>query len=168
MNTELNSLLLSCLLLLAGVTLVHRAASSARLIVRTLGPKYVETEMTIRDVNLVPNNLTGEAHVGALSDRTAMVLVRYAYSIGEVTFQSRGVFPLEVEWMKPRIPPLTLFEDLKAQRIRRCFVDAHHPERAVLFLGWTPYLRSHVAGVATAGFLTTAAGVFFLVVTVRG
>lgn len=143
-------------LVLIGITLLTVAIAQARFIERTA--HYAAFPMTVIDVNLVPNNLTGQAVVGALTDRTAMVLVRYAFASEGGQFQARRVFPLDVEWMRPRSPPLLLFEDLKAGRLRTCHVDARRPEEALLFRGWSPYLRSHVLGVGAAGALLLALG----------
>jgi hypothetical protein len=144
------------LLALGGLALVYVAFARARFIDRT-DSMFVPAKISVLDVNLVPLNVDGVTAGGApLTDKTAMVIVRYEYSMEGVTYQSRAVFPLDIEWLKPRVPPLRLFENLKGGSIHTCFVDAGRPAVAVLFKGWSPYLRSHVRGVAAGGFLTTA------------
>jgi hypothetical protein len=90
-----------------------------------------------------------------------MVLVHYTYQREGRTFWSRRVFPLDVEWIRPRVPPLKLFEDLKAGRLAHCYVEASNPVNAVIFPGWSPYLRRHVVGVAVSGVTVLILGLFF-------
>lgn len=159
---------LAGLLSLVGIVLMVVAVARARYVSCTAGETYLSTPMRVVDANLVPNNLTGEAAAGPPSDRTSIVLVNYTYSVAGSQFQSRDVFPLSVEWMRPRVSPLKLFEDLKAGRVQRCYVDPREPGRALLFTGWSPYLRSHVLGVGAGGLVTFVVGLALLALMVKG
>jgi hypothetical protein len=150
-----------------GLALVYVARVRARFIHRT-DVMFVPTQMRLLDVNLVPLNVDGVAAGGApLTDKNSMVIVRYEYWMVGAAYQSRAVFPLNIEWLKPRVSPLGLFENLRCGRVSTCFVDSGRPEDAVLFKGWSPYLRSHICGVAAGGLLTTAVALFLAFVIAR-
>jgi hypothetical protein len=155
-------------LIAGGAALMLLAAFRARSISRTYSPAFVLTPMRVVDVNLVPIDLTGEPVTGALTERTSMVLINYVYTFNGQSFQSRDVFPLRVEWMRPRVSPFKLFEDLKSGRISSCYVDSKRPSHAVIFKGWTPYLRSHVVGVTVGGLLTVLAAFVVLFFNIGG
>jgi hypothetical protein len=85
-----------------------------------------------------------------------MVIVGYGYQVNGRSYVSDAVFPIEVEWFKPRISPLSLIDDIESGRLKSCHVNAQHPSEALLFTGWSPYLRSHVLGVSMSGALLIA------------
>ncbi len=107
----------------------------------------------------MPNYFYGETVLGPLDERTSIVLTRYKYTWNGKIYESQKVFPLEIEWMKPRISLFSLFEDLKAKRLNHCFIDTSMPSQAVLFRGWSPYLKKHIISVFVSGVLVFLLGI---------
>lgn len=139
--------------LLCGVGFIYLAYIRKKAIERTLESIYKSVPMEVLEVGIFPNYLYGETVAGPLEERTSMILTRYRYIWNGKVYESCMVFPLEIEWIKPRISLFSLFEDLKAKRLNRCFVDSLNPSRAVLFRGWSPYLKQNIIGIFASGIL---------------
>lgn len=145
------NVVLVLILLLCGVFLIYLSYSRKKIIENTLRTSYKSVPMEVLDVNIVPNYLYGEPVAGPLNERMSIVLTRYRYNWNGRVYESQRIFPLEIEWIKPRISPFLLFEDLKAKRLNKCFVDISNPSQAVLFRGWSPYLKRHIIRVFLSG-----------------
>lgn len=141
-------------LALLGFAIVLRATNRARYISRTASPTYITVPMQILHFRLAPLNVEGsEIATDQLTATSSMVTVDYGYRIDGKLYRSDAVFPMKNEWLKPRVSPFRLMDDLEQGRLRNCHVNAEHPAEALLFTGWSPYLRSHVLGVVASGLL---------------
>lgn len=158
------SLALIAVLCFVGIAMLWLAVERARFLLRTASPAFVPVPMQVLDLELVPLNVEGLASAVAVDDRTAMVRVGYGYRVLGREFRSNRVFPLDLEWADPRIAPSALVADLGAGKIRTCFVNAANPQEAMLFRGWSPYLRAHVVSVGVSGVLVLCACAAFLIV----
>jgi len=142
------------LLALLGLAIILRAASRARYISRTASSAYITVPMQVLNCRLAPLNIEGsEIATDQLTATSSMVIVGYGYRIDGKAYGSEAVFPMKNEWLKPRVSPQRLMDDLESGRLRNCHVNVEHPAEALLFTGWSPYLRSHVLGVAASGLL---------------
>lgn len=150
---------LVCGLSLIGIALVFFSLYQWMMVLRT--NIYLPFSMQLCNAEIVPNYLFGE-YSGGIEDNNAIVLVRYSYVVDGRAIFSNKVFPLEVEWVHPRYSPLDIYFDLKNGVKKDCFVDMHHPERAVLYRGGTKYLRNHCLGVGVGGGVTFLAGLGLL------
>lgn len=156
-KTIMEYALLSFSLIIIGLLLVFKGVFDWSQITRSESNFFRPTQIKILDVNLVHNNLTENLY-GVLNEKSSIVLVRYEYLVNGKTYQSRRVFPLDVEWIKPRISPFSLFEDIKAGRISECYFDVQKPSVALLFPGRSPYLKKNVIGVCASGAVVALLG----------
>jgi hypothetical protein len=152
---ELGPLLLPIALLsVLGAAIVLRAFSRARYISRTASPAYAAVPMQLLNFRLAPLTVDGtEIATDQLTVKSSMVIVGYGYRVNGKSYVSDAVFPMEIEWFKPRLSARRLMDDLESGRLRSCHVSVRHPSEALLFTGWSPQLRSHVLGVALSGIL---------------
>lgn len=163
MKNDIFYISLVLILLLFGIGLIYLAYIRKKVIEQTLEAVYKSVSMEVLKVNIVPNYLYGEAMAGgSLDERTLIVLTRYRYIWNGKTYESQRIFPLEIEWINPRISSFSLFEDLKAKRLNRCFVDIFRPSQAVLFRGWSPYLKWHIIRVFLSGILILLIGILIV------
>jgi hypothetical protein len=141
-------------LALIGVLLILCAVRDARYIARTASSEYIPVPMRVLDARLAPLNVDGMTTLPKpLTAKTSMLIVGYTYHIRARSYVSHTVFPMELEWLSPRISSLRLLDDVKAGRLNICHVNKQSPTESVLFPGWSPYLRSHVLGVSASGVL---------------
>lgn len=145
--------------LLGGVSLIWLAWVRKKAVERTLDASYKCVQMEVLDINIIPNYLHDGVAIYPLNERNSFILIRYKYAWNGKIYESRRIFPLEIEWMKPRISSFSLYSNLKAKRLNKCFVDSLNPSHAVIFRGWSPYLKQHVLGVFTSGALVLFVGI---------
>ncbi len=126
------------------------------LVARTL--RYLPAPMRVDGIEMAPNYLYGE--YGGANENGCFVRVRYFYVVDSKDYCSKSVFPLEVEWIRPRKKPLDIYFDIKNGNIVECFYDPKNPRRAVLYRGWTTYLMWHCAGVFSGALIVLGATVF--------
>lgn len=119
--------------------------------------------MQVLNARLAPLDIDGSAMAtDSLSAKTSMLIVGYGYRVDGRAYVSSAVFPMEIEWLRPRVSAFRLLDDIESGRLRTCHVDRANPSRALLFTGWSPYLRSHVLGVSGSGLLLIVlAGLLF-------
>jgi hypothetical protein len=146
-----------CVLALIGVVLILRGLGHARYIARTATDAYVTVPMRVLNFRLAPLVVDGsEIATDQLTEKRSMVMVGYGYRVNGTAYVSDTVFPMEIEWFRPRVSPLRMLDDLESGRLRCCHVNLKHPSEALLFTGWSPHLRSHVLGVSASGALLIA------------
>ena len=156
-----SSFYLALLLTAGGITLILLALNRKRKIELTKSNIYLRSPIKILNVNLIENNSNGEVSIGPLTDKASIVLVKYQYEFQNKIYENHTVFPNEIEWIKPRVSSFNLFEQLKSGQLSHCYINSVNPTEALLFLGWTPYLKQHILGVFSAGVLIFATGMFF-------
>lgn len=149
------------ILVFFGVAMIFNGVLSFIKIKNTLNKNFQKVKMEVIEVNLIPNSQMIDSISTPLLDKTSMVLVKYRYYYNQEKFESREIFPHHIEYMKPRISAFDLYEKLKSCRISHCYVNVLHPNNSLLFIGFTPYLKKHIAGVSVAGFFTSLLGMFF-------
>jgi hypothetical protein len=151
---ELGSLAWPLILLaFLGAAIMLRGLSHSRYVSRTASPAYLSVPIQVQSFRLVPLKVDGSEIATDQSSARSMVLVTYGYRVDGAAYVSNAVFPMEIEWLKPRISALRLMDDLESGRLRNCHVDVKLPSKAVLFTGWSRHLRSHVLGVFGTGLL---------------
>lgn len=150
---ELGSLVwLLAFLAILGTTIVIRALRRAQYIRRTASCAYVSVSMQVLDFRLAPLAVDGAGlATDPSTNDSSMVMVGYRYRVDGKTYVSDAVFPMKIEWLNPRVAALRLMDDLESGRLHSCHVDVRQPSEALLFTGWTPYLRSHILGVFMSG-----------------
>jgi len=142
------------ILALLGMVIILRAAGWARYISLTASPAYVKVPMQVLNFRLAPLKVEGsEIATDQLTATSTMVIVGYGYRISGKAYRSEAVFPMKNEWLKPRVSALRLMDDFESGRLQNCHVNVKNPSDALLFAGWSPYLRSHVLGIAMCGLL---------------
>lgn len=153
--------LVSLLLLwsLGGFLIICLAWVRKKAIERTLQASYQCVPMEVLDVNIIPNYLYGDTAIYPLNERNSSILIRYKYTWNGKIYESRRIFPIEMEWMKPRISSFSLLNELKTRHLNKCFVDSLNPSQAVLFRGWSPHLKQHVIGLFISGALIIFVGI---------
>lgn len=147
--------------LIFGVCLISLAWVRKKTIESTLETNYKPVPMEVLDINIIPTYLHDGNAIYPLNERNSSVLVRYKYIWNGEVYESRRIFPLEIEWMSPRISSFSLFNNLKAKRLNKCFVNSLNPSQAVIFRGWSPYLKQHVFWVFISGILILVTGILF-------
>jgi len=120
--------------------------------------RWVRVPFQLEIARLIPGGATGETVAGPIDPDQASVLVHYRYAFAGRHYLGRKVFPLDVEWVSPRVSALVVYDALLSGKLHSCYVDSTRPDHAVLYLGWSPYLRKHTNGLWGSGFVVIVLG----------
>lgn len=137
-----------------GFGIILRGLDRARYVARTASSAYSTMPMQVLKARLAPLDVDGATMAtDSLSAKTSMLVVSYGYRVEGRAYVSDAVFPMEIEWLRPRVSAFRLLDDIESGRLQTCHVDRANPSRALLFTGWSPYLWSHVLGISGSGLL---------------